>query len=434
MKAIGIDIGTTTISAVVYDAERKEVIESRTVQNGCAVRTAHPWERLQDAKAVVSRAAVLLDALCDRFSDINSIGLTGQMHGIVYINANGECISPLYTWQDARGGEREAGGCSACEQIYEKTGRTVPSGYGLVTHYFNWKNGLMPKECAGLCTIADYLGMYLTGRKMPLIHVSNAAGLGLFDCRKGAFQRDGIERLGMDAGLLPQVCRCLPVLGEYKGIPVTAALGDNQASFLGSVGARENTFLFNVGTGGQISVLSKQYFAIPGIETRPLTGEQYLLVGASLCGGRAYAALERFFRQYLSAAGFAEASQYGVMAGLAEKGKKAGSRMKVCTAFRGTRENPDMRGGISNLDEENFTPEGLVYGVLEGIAAELYGRYCLIREGTGIRAEHLVASGNGIRQNIVLQEICSEMFQADVEFAACEEEAACGAAVSSLPE
>ena len=81
---------------------------------------------------------------------------------------------------------------------------------------------------------------------------------------------------------------------------VTAAIGDNQAAFLGAVGNREDTGLVNMGTGGQVSMLSRQYFAKDGIEARPfLGGGTYLLAGASLCGGRSYALLEEFFRKFL---------------------------------------------------------------------------------------------------------------------------------------
>ncbi len=48
MKAIGIDIGTTTISGVVLDVAKRQVLEARTVQNGSFIKTEHEWERIQD--------------------------------------------------------------------------------------------------------------------------------------------------------------------------------------------------------------------------------------------------------------------------------------------------------------------------------------------------------------------------------------------------
>lgn len=54
---------------------------------------------------------------------------------------------------------------------------------------------------------------------------------------------------------------------------LTVAIGDNQASFLGAAGSENNTLLVNMGTGGQISVLTDQYFETEGIEARPFLGE-----------------------------------------------------------------------------------------------------------------------------------------------------------------
>ncbi|MCC8066766.1 MAG: hypothetical protein LIO94_06665, partial [Clostridiales bacterium] len=208
-------------------------------------------------------------------------------------------------------------------------------------------------------------------------------------------------------------------------------LGDSQASFLGSVGIRKNVLLLNMGTGGQISALSDCYFEAPGIEARPFIKGKYLLTGSSLCGGRAYAILEHFFRSYMTAAGLPASSQYSVMAALAEKGRKTENqkdRMRVRTTFNGTRMEPELRGAVFNLSEDNFTPEGLVYGVLEGMARELYDMYCTMSAGTVLRAESLVASGNGLRMNPSLQEICQDMFGVKLTLSEYREEAACGAA------
>ena len=451
MKAIGIDIGTTTISGVIIDASGREVLLARTIENGSFIKTGHEWERIQDAELIVKKAKGLLDELIAESGGACAIGLTGQMHGILYVDEKGKCISPLYTWQDGRGNLPGPDGKSLVEEIYEKYQVKTASGYGLVTHFYNMRNyrgyGTDGKreenalisgqrnvsgEAACLCTIADYFGMALTGRRKPLMHTSMADSLGFFDGEKGTFRKDMIPA-EMFAEILPEVTDRLAVLGEYRGIPVTAALGDSQASFLGSVGMEEGAFLVNMGTGGQISALSDSYCKAPGIEARPYLNGKYLLTGASLCGGRAYAILESFFRSYLSVAcGEQKEEQYGVMEKLAEKGFAGKNIMKVVTAFRGTRVNPELRGSISGIDEDNFTPEAMVCGVLEGMARELFELYGQIHAITGLEVKRLVASGNGLRKNRILREIFSRMFGVELTLALYEEEAAYGAAVGSI--
>lgn len=441
MKMIGIDIGTTTVSGVVLEKTREEeikILETKTIDNGCFIKTKKEWERIQDAEKLVEKAKELLDFFLERYPDAEQIGLTGQMHGIVYLDRNGKSVSPLYTWQDERGNVCEEGQeCSLTEELFEKCGIKTASGYGLVTHIYNRRHGMIPEAASGFCTIMDYFGMKLTGRRTPLVHVSNAASLGFFDGEKMEFNTKKLGYMGVTKDWLPTVCKEIKKLGSYKNCIVTTAIGDNQASFLGSVGNREQTLLINMGTGGQISVLSEQYFSEDGIEARPFLDGKYLLVGASLCGGKAYALLKQFFEQFLKTVGGQSDSLYAVLEQLARSGKilnknrKENRKLKVETTFDGTRLNPEMGGSITNLFSENFTPEEVTYGVLEGMSQELYKMYQLIQNQTGIKIETAIGSGNGLRKNPVLCEIIEEMFGVELILAGCEEEAATGAAISS---
>lgn len=430
MKAIGIDIGTTTISGVVLDIDRKQVLNARTIQSESFIKSEYEWEQIQDVSVIINKAQNLLDELLKSNPDVQGIGLTGQMHGIVYLNKIGESVSNLYTWQDGRGAVREFNGNSIVEEVKEKTGLIVSTGFGLVTHLYNCRKSIVPKGAVAICTIADYLGMKLTGNSIPLVHTSNAAGFSFFDIEKGDFRKDVLEQLGIETSILPKVTQKFCVLGEYRGIAVTVSVADNQASFLGSVGFCEDTILLNIGTGGQISVMSEQPFNGDGVEARPFVKGKYLLVGASLCGGRAYALLERFFRTFLQKAEGRDEVLYGLLERLAEDGMQCSDNMHISTRFNGTRMDPNLRGNITNISEDNFTPEGLTYGILEGIVYELYDFYQIMYKATGIKASGLVASGNGIRKNKTLQKICSKVFNTELVLATYQEEAACGAAVS----
>lgn len=97
-----------------------------------------------------------------------------------------------------------------------------------------------------------------------MVHVSNAAGFGFFDGRNMKFETEKLSKMGVKENWLPEVCTGIEKLGLYRNRQVTTAIGDNQASFLGAAGKEENTLLVNMGTGGQISILSDQYFAEKG--------------------------------------------------------------------------------------------------------------------------------------------------------------------------
>ena len=433
MLTLGLDIGTTTISIVVWDQDSQSVTESKTIANDSFIKSEHAWEKIQDPTLILKQSQSLLEELLKRYPQIQSIGLTGQMHGIVYLNAGGHAVSPLYTWQYGSG----AG------LLGEMQDESVHVGYGMVTYYYHLKNDLVPKQAVSFCTIMDYLGMVLTGRKKPLMHISNAASMGLFDCKNGRFQMEKIQELGMDPAMIPDVSDAFEILGTYRGIPVKIAIGDNQASFLGAVGMQDGVILLNMGTGGQISMLADRYIQVKGIETRPLAKGKYLLVGASLCGGRAYAVLEQFFRAYAQAAGLKPKQQYEIMERLARAGQQQSEQkhasqeqtgqhrndpLQVSTTFCGTREDPSLRGSITGISESNFTPEQLIYGTLKGMAQELYDMYVQMLAAGCQKAKRLAASGNGLRKNPVLQDICREMFETELVILEFEEEAACGSA------
>ena len=426
MKALGIDIGTTTISAVVMDMDTQKVEKAYTINNNSFLAAGHVWERLQNPAVIIAKAKNLVDSILEEYTEIERIGMTGQMHGIVYLDKEGSAISPLYTWQDRRCDEKCFDGKCISQIIEEKTGKTVPTGYGLATHIYNLKVGSVPQNAVQICTIMDYLGMVLTGEKRPLVHSSNAASLGFYDAEAGGFVKEDLERLGVDIGILPTVTEYFTFLGEYRGRLVSVAIGDNQASFLGAVHDMENSVLVNIGTGGQISVLSDHCFTTENIEARPFVKGRYLLAGSSLCGGRAYAMLEKFFKTYAEAMGVTETNHYVVMEKLLETREET-ERLIVDTRFSGTRSDPDHRGSIEAISTENFTPAALIYGVLDGMVQELYEMYQIITSETDQKKSKVIASGNGIRKNLWLQKIVNEKFCMQVQLAEYEEEAAVGA-------
>ena len=441
MKTAGIDIGTTTISGVVLEKEENgqaKILEAKTVENGCFIETGNEWERIQYAKEIVERAVNLLDYFLEKYPHVERIGLTGQMHGIVYVDKEGNCVSPLYTWQDARGSICDGDQIPLTEEIRERCQIHAASGYGLVTHIYNIRHNLVPDSALSFCTIMDYFGMYLTSRKRPLVHVSNAAGFSFFDGRNMQFDIEKLKKMGVQESWLPDVCTEIEKLGTYRKCIVTIAMGDNQASFLGAAGNEENTLLVNVGTGGQISILLDQYFAENGIEARPFLGGKYLLAGSSLCGGKAYALLENFFSSIVKAATGEKISLYKAMEQFARVGRerdltiKEDRKLKIKTTFDGTRTDPKSSGSIEQLNTENFTPEAFTYGVLKGMCTELYQMYRTIEAGTGIQVKKMIGSGNGVRKNPIFCEMIGEMFQSNVTLSEYEEEAAAGAALSSL--
>jgi sedoheptulokinase len=342
------------------------------------------------------------------------------MHGILYIDKTGRPCSPLYTWQDGRGDVLEPGGVSTAARLSSELGSRVSTGMGTVTHAFNAAHGLVPREAASLCTIGDYAAMTMSGGAVPRMDTSNAASLGCFDFDRLDFRREAIEKLGLEAGLFPEVTRSFPVLGTVRpGVAVGTAAGDNQASFLGSVREVRSTALFDVGTGSRVSVHLEQSGAIPGIDIRPFPLGGFLAVGAGLCGGTSYALLRRFFERTIRLFTGTETSVSWEAMNAAK-----GIALDVNTRFSGTRADPAVRGSITGIGVDNFTPENLIAGVREGIAEELLEFYDRMPP-----AKSVAGSGNGIRLNPALRAVFESRLGMRLNVPRHREETSFGAAL-----
>ena len=435
MKTIALDIGTTKICGILIDSQSGELLESRTCSNDSCISDTLPWEKCQDPARILSCCMSILDEFRQIAQkppdDIVSIGITGQMHGILYLDASGHAVSPLYTWQDERGSQSFSDNNTYASYLSRVTGYPMATGYGLTTHFYMVHNDLVPGEADVFCTIQDFIAMSLAHSPSPLVHSSDAASFGLFNIEKNIFDPAALQQAGIDPVLLPSVTRETKTLGlTPDGIPVSVAIGDNQASFLGSV-CDPDAVLVNVGTGSQVSARVRMAASIEGLQFRPFAGGM-LCVGSPLCGGYSYAVLKEFFMQ---SAGLLDQTQipanlYQKMDAAAQEVYSAGQPLIVDTRFRGTRENPKLRGRIENISPANLTPGHLCLAVLKGICNELFSLYRKIPDGPPRTT--LIGSGNGIRSSPILQQIFTDTFGLELKIPLYKEEAAYGAALFSL--
>jgi sedoheptulokinase len=431
MTLVGLDIGTTTICGLLLNASSGEILAVESERNVFGLPGARADEALQDPEAILGAAERILGRLIGGRQDVKGLGVTGQMHGILYADREGRAASPLYTWQDGRGEREHSAGKSYAAVLSELLGSTVSTGMGFVTHYWNLRNESVPAGAAVLCTIADYVAMRLAGAAKPRMDATMAASLGCFDLRRLCFRTEAMVRLQMDPALFPPVVTDYPALGRGpEGIPVFAALGDNQASILGSASDIPRSALVNIGTGSQVSVYTPHCTTLPGIDTRPFPFGGYILVGAGLCGGKAYSLLHDFFERTVRLfTGGQVGAAWDLINEVGPERLPGFERLIVDTRFSGTRADPGLRGGIGNLGPETFTPEQLIVGVREGMAAELFGFYERFGPDATRNVDTLVGAGNGIRLNPDLRRALEQRFGLRIRVPAHREEASFGAAL-----
>ncbi len=404
MHIIGIDIGTTSICGIVIKANSGEILRCKAVNSNAFIKGCADWEKIQSIEKLISIAMDILDEfICEETA---AIGITGQMHGIVYTDKNGNAVSPLYTWQDERGN------LPYKDTTYAKYLNSF-SGYGNITDFYNRQNNLIPKDAVSYCTIQDYLVMKLCTLKKAVIHSSNAASFGLYDIQSNKFNYD------VNADIVNDYC----IAGTYKNIPVAVAIGDNQASVFSSL-ADTKDILLNVGTGSQISVISDKIITGDDIETRPYFENKFLTVGSGLCGGRAYCILKDFYSRIISyVTEISDDKAYEIMDKMLSL--KDSTSVNVDTRFAGTRKNPCLLGSITNLSAESFNPSDITLGVINGIINELYEMY----KQMNVEKINIVGSGNAIRKNRHFITLAEKKFKTKMKIPCHTEEAAFGASL-----
>jgi sugar (pentulose or hexulose) kinase len=271
------------------------------------------------------------------------------------------------------------------------------------------------------------------------------ASSGLFHLSERRWDRELIRRLGLPPALFPEVreagdrlgllsTEAARLTGLRAGVPVFVGLGDNQASFVGSVARRDDTVQVNVGTGGQVGRYTDRIHDAPPLETRPFPRGGYLLVEAGLCGGRSYATLRRFFAQVAEQLLHTPAGEnlYARMSVLAKAAHQGAAGLRCEPFFTGTRAEPERCASWTNISDENFTPANIIRALLEGMGRAFHEGYRLIQETTGkTPCARLVGAGNGVRENPLLAEIISEEFGLPLIVPAHREEAAYGAALTA---
>lgn len=454
---VGLDIGTTHITALVLDAERGDVTAVVEAPNETEI-TAAPdkargrseWDALamvQLAWQVLRQAVVKADLPAGE--SLAGIGISNQMHGVVVIDEAGEPLTPFIGWQDQRGQEQQPGRnqtylaaiqALANDTLDDEPSSIMATGYMGTTLFWLQKNDFRFPEGARACFIGDLTVAWLTGTA-PCTDATNAASSGLFDVANRRWDIDLIRVLGLSPDILPTLCPApafvevlRPELANADGgshVPVAVAIGDNQASFAGSVADPAVSLALNIGTGGQLSAYHPTYIEAENAETRPYVGSGYLLVQASLCGGRAYALLQRFF-QAVGEAFFDATGQedlYEMMSRLAAQVPPGSEDVTCRPRFAGTREDPGQRASWTGLGEKTFTPAHLTRSLLEGLIAEFVDHYVAMQRNGLSPRTWLIGSGNGLRRNPILQRIAAHAFGLPLRIPIHQEEAAYGAAL-----
>ncbi|MBT5019807.1 MAG: xylulokinase [Planctomicrobium sp.] len=263
---LGIDIGTSGTKTLAI-RETGEILASATVEY--PLYSPHPGWSEQDPEDWWKGSAESVRLVLQRGGispeDVKGIGLSGQMHGSVFLDQDGKVIRRALLWNDQRTAqecaeiEERAGGREALIGMVANpalTGFTAPKILWLRNHepqnYERVRQILLPK---------DYVRYRLTGEYAS--EVSDASGTLLLDVKARAWSKELLSKLEIAPELLPKVYESEEVsgtltsaaaelLGLPAGVPVVGGGGDQAASAIGNGIVSRGTISATMGTSGVV--------------------------------------------------------------------------------------------------------------------------------------------------------------------------------------
>jgi xylulokinase len=266
---LGIDIGTSSVKAVLIDAGQRIVAsESEPLE----VQRPHPGWSEQDPDSWVAATSAAIDALAkDHPSEIKrlrGIGLSGQMHGATLLDKAERPLRPCILWNDGRAAE-EAAELDADPRFRETTGNIVFPGF--TAPKLVWVHRHEPKIFGDVCRVLlpkDYVRLWLSGGCAS--DMSDSAGTSWLDVAKRGWSDDLLAATHLHRDQMPSLHEGTEPTGKLRGVlasrwgmtepPIVAGGGgDNAASACGVGAVTPGSAFVSLGTSGVLFVANEKF-------------------------------------------------------------------------------------------------------------------------------------------------------------------------------
>lgn len=273
---LGVDCGTQSTKVVLVDLERERILGEashphRLLEGENGRREQHPAE-WTDAFRRALHGAVEAADIDPR--TIRAIGVSGQQHGMVALDADGEPVHPAKLWCDTETAAHNAdlvarlGGEAGC---LERLGLVLQTGY--TASKVAWLRDRHPEAYRRIATLLlphDYLNFWLTGERVA--EAGDASGTGYFDTRTRRWRHDVFAEIApeLDAErVLPRLIDahepagtvCLEVareLGLAEDVLVSSGGGDNMLGAIGTGNIVPGLVTLSLGTSGTVCAYSPE--------------------------------------------------------------------------------------------------------------------------------------------------------------------------------
>ena len=417
-RLVGLDVGTTGVKALALSpkgevlARAEEEYDLSTPRPGWAEQDPDDWWRAAE------RALAALGA------EPTSIGLSGQMHGLVVLDKRARVLRPAILWNDQRTelecaeieerfgfarlveltGNRALAGFTAPKLLWLR--RHEPDIFGRIAHV------LLPKDYVRLRLTAEYGS-----------DVSDASGTLLFDVANRRWSDELLDELDLDPAWLPPALESPDLSGQTgAGVPVAAGAGDQAAAALGVGVDRPGPLSIVLGTSGVVFAALPGYAADPQARVHAFchaVPRSWEAMGVMLSAGGSL----RWLRDLLGTDG------YGELIAAAELWPPGAESLMFLPYLAGERTphaDPHARAAFTGLALRHDRG-ALTRAVLEGVTYGLRDSLELLKD-LGVQPSAGRVSGGGARSDLWLR-ILASVLDLPLERTAADEGSAFGAAL-----
>lgn len=443
---LGVDIGTSGTKTIIID-ENGNIISSdlkeyhlNTPKPGWAEQNPKDWYYA----AIDTILGAMLKAGITG-ADIKAIGLSGQMHGSVFLDKNEQVIRPALLWCDQRTEPQ-------CKEIYEIFGfenfiklsfnKALP---GFTSPKILWLRENEPenyKKTAKILLPKDYVRFMMSG--IYATEVSDASGMLLMDIKNRTWSDEILNGLKIEKNLLADIFeseevssfvdkKTAKLTGLIEGTPIVGGGGDNAAGNVGSGIINEGIISNSIGTSGVVFAHSDKPVYDPKGRLHSFCHAvkgKWHLMGVTL----AAAGSQKWFFDAIGPSReiekeFPEGKKYKLFDKEAEKIKPGSEGLIFLPYISGERTpyaDPYARGvffGLSYLHNHSH----FVRSVMEGVAFSQLDCLNLMRE-VGITSSKIIMVGGGSKSKIWKEIIC-DVFETKIASLRNEEGPSFGAAL-----
>jgi len=437
---LGIDSGTQSTKVLVVDARDGKVLAAAAEEYelipglppGAKEQHPHTWR-----EATASAIRRSLRQAKATAAEVKAIGVSGQQHGFVPLDREGEVIRPAKLWCDTSTAPE-------CEEIMGKVGghkQTIRALGNAVLPGFTaskilWLKKHEPRNYRRLATVLlphDYLNFWLTGQKV--MEYGDASGTALLEVRRRRWAEAVLKAIDPELGdklpplqgsdqpagvLQPATARTLDL---NAGILVSAGGGDNMMGAIGTGNTRAGVITASFGTSGTIYACAEKPVVDPQGEIAAFCDSTNRWLPL-LCTMNVTVATEMVRQDF--------GWSHEKYAGEAARVPAGSAGLVLLPYFEGERTPnvPDGTGVWLGVNQKTFAAGHFARAAMEGVTLGMnYGLRRLTE--LGVKPTQIRATGGGAKSRIWRQ-IMADVFDAEVVTLKVSEGAAYGAALQAL--